>query len=298
MGEEDGGRRPGDTPQPPTSRPGLLDLSPEERQAAFDEHGPGAFMRFRDVYTDPEANAIACELFRHEISKVVHDPEVAAKLQPTGYPLACKRQVLDSGYYETFNRDDVTLHDLRRDPLVEITPTGVRTTGGEVELDVLILATGFDAMTGALERIDLRGRDGRTLRDAWADGPRTYLGLQIEGFPNLFTITGPGSPSVLSNMIVAIEHHVDWIIECIGHVDAEGLSTIEPSPEAVEAWVEHVNETAEGTMYTAPTCNSWYLGSNIEGKARVFMPYVGGFGRYRRRCAEIAEAGYEGFVLR
>ena len=296
-GEPGGEPRPGDTPQPPTRRPGLLDLSPEERQAAFDRHGPGAFMRFRDVYTDPEANDVACDLFRREIAKIVDDPETAAALQPHEYPLACKRQVLDTGYYETFNRPDVTLHDLRRHPLVEITQKGVRTADGEVELDVLVLATGFDAMTGALERIDIRGRDDLSLSEAWADGPRTYLGLQMAGFPNLFTITGPGSPSVLSNMIVAIEHHVDWIMDCLDHLAQAGLSTIEPEPDAVAAWVDHVNETAEGTMYTAPNCNSWYLGSNIEGKARVFMPYVGGFGRYRRRCAEIAEGGYEGFAL-
>lgn len=292
-----GNAPPADTPRPSRDRSGLLDLSPEERRAAFDRHGPAAFMRFRDVYTDPEANAVACDLFLREIDKLVDDPEVAEALKPREYPLACKRQVLDTDYYRTFNRADVSLVDLRRDPLVAITPSGVRTAGGVVELDVLVLATGFDAMTGALQRIDIRGRDGAALADRWADGPRTYLGLQVAGFPNLFTVTGPGSPSVLANMIVAIEQHVDWIVDCLGHLDQAGLSTIEPTPDAVEAWVAHVNDLAEGTMYTAPSCNSWYLGSNIEGKARVFMPYVGGFGRYRQRCQEIAEADYEGFVL-
>ena len=173
----------------------------------------------------------------------------------------------------------------------------MRTTDGHVELDVLIFATGFDAMTGALERIDLRGRDGRTVRDAWADGPRTYLGLQVAGFPNLFTVTGPGSPSVLANVIVAIEQHVEWIAECIGHLRANGLHTIETTDEAAEAWGRHVNEVAEGTMYVAPSCNSWYLGANIPGKPRQFLPYVGGLGRYRARCDEVVANGYEGFVL-
>ncbi len=280
-----------------TPKRGLLDLSPAEQQAEFDANGPGAFMRFRDVYLDPEANEVACALFRREIDKLVDDPEVAEALKPVEYPLACKRQVLDTDYYTTFNRDDVTLVDLRRDPLVAITADGVQTEAGEVELDVLVLATGFDAMTGALTRIDIRGREGERLTDTWADGPRTYLGLQVAGFPNLFTVTGPGSPSVLANMIVAIEHHVDWIMNCIDAVEGRGAATIEPTVEAVDTWVDHVNEVAEHTMYTAPSCNSWYLGSNIEGKSRVFMPYVGGLGRYRRRCAEVVAEDYQGFVI-
>ena len=293
---------------PRTPRPGILDLTPEQRVEAFDQHGPAAFMSFADVYRDPEANAVACELFRREIRKVVADPAVAERLEPRDYPLACKRQVIDTNYYETFNRDDVALVDLRTQPLVEVTPAGVCIGGGEssegasgegeeVGLDVLVLATGFDAMTGALERIDIRGRGGLLLRDRWADGPRTYLGLQVEGFPNLFTITGPGSPSVLSNVIVAIEQHVEWIADCLRYLTDNQRSTIETTKEAVEDWVAHVNEVAEGTMYVAPDCNSWYLGSNIEGKARVFMPYVGGLGRYRKRCDEVAAKGYEGFVL-
>ncbi|MEL6983689.1 MAG: cyclohexanone monooxygenase, partial [Actinomycetota bacterium] len=284
--------------RPTRAKRGLLDLSPEERQQAFDEHGPGTFMRYRDVYLDPEANELACELFRREIDKLIDDPRVADALKPTGYPLACKRQVLDTNYYETFNRDDVDLVDLRREPLVEITPTGVRTEAGETELDVLVLATGFDAMTGALTRIDIRGRGGERLTDAWADGPCTYLGLQVAGFPNLFTITGPGSPSVLANMIIAIEHHVDWVVDCLDAVEATGGSTIEATTDAVADWVAHVNEVADGTMYTAPSCNSWYLGSNIDGKARVFMPYVGGLGRYRAHCAQVVTDDYRGFEIR
>ncbi|MFV0256847.1 MAG: flavin-containing monooxygenase [Acidimicrobiales bacterium] len=292
-----GDGRPADTPEPRRRRRGLGELSPEERRDAFDEYGRGAFQRFRDVYTDAEANELACELFRREIRKIVHDPETAAALEPHHYPLACKRQVLDTDYYETFNRPDVTLVDLRREALVTITPTGVETSDGHHRLDVLVLATGFDAMTGALERIDLRGRGGRRLGAVWADGPRTLLGLQVEGFPNLFTVTGPGSPSVLANMIVAIEQHVDWIVEAMDAVDRVGATTIEPTAAAVEEWVAHVNEVAEGTMYTAPSCNSWYLGSNIEGKVRVFMPYVGGFGRYREHCLDVAAHGYPGFLL-
>ena len=295
-GDDDTGGAAG-TPQTRDRRPGLLDLDPDERRAVFDQHGPGAFMRFRDVYLDPEANAVACQLFLDEIDKLVDDPEVAEALKPRQYPLACKRQVLDTDYYITFNRADVALVDLRQDPLVEVTPTGIRTASGETEIDVLVLATGFDAMTGALSRIDIQGREGQRLVDTWADGPRTYLGLQMAGFPNLFTVTGPGSPSVLANMIVAIEHHVDWIMDCLDHLDRSGASTIEPAVEAVDGWVAEVNEAAEGTMYTAPSCNSWYLGSNIEGKSRVFMPYVGGFGRYRRRCQDIVDRGYEGFVI-
>lgn len=216
---------------------------------------------------------------------------------PKGYPLGCKRQVLDTHFYETFNRDNVDVVDLREEPLVTITENGIETSSGHRETDVIVLATGFDAMTGALDRIDIRGRDGRPLREAWADGPRTFLGLQVAGFPNLFTITGPGSPSVLSNMIVAIEHHVDWITECLDHLRDRGLSTIEATESAQEDWVDHVNEVADGTMYTAPSCASWYLGSNIPGKKRVFMPYVGGLGRYRDRCAEVVADDYAGFAL-
>ena len=153
-------------------------------------------------------------------------------------------------------------------------------------------------MTGALDRIDIRGRDGVALRDKWADGPRAYLGLQIAGFPNLFTITGPGSPSVLSNVIVAIEQHVEWIAACVQHLRDLGIATIEATPEAEAAWGQHVNEVAEGTMYVAPGCASWYVGANIPGKARTFMPYVGGAGRYRATCEEIVANGYEGFALR
>jgi len=205
--------------------------------------------------------------------------------------------VIDTGYYEAFNRDNVTLVDLRRGGIERITAAGVQTAQGLFEVDALIYATGFDAMTGALARIDIRGRKGQALEARWEAGPRSYLGLQVHGFPNLFTVTGPGSPSVLSNMIVSIEQHVDWIADCIAHLDRNGLATIEPTEEAEDAWIAHVNEVAEGTMLTAPSCNSWYLGANIPGKPRIFMPYVGGVGEYRRKCDEVVTRGYEGFRL-
>ena len=206
--------------------------------------------------------------------------------------------MFDTGYYEAFKRDNVTLKDLREDPIESITRKGVVTASGEVrEFDVLIYATGFDAMTGALNRIDIVGRNGRHLKDKWADGPKAYLGLQSAGFPNLFTITGPGSPSVLSNMLVSIEQHVDWVTDCIEYLGARGLTAIEAQEAAEDAWVQHVNEVAEGTMFTAPSCSSWYLGANVPGKPRIFMPYVGGVGNYRRKCDEVAANNYEGFVL-
>jgi cyclohexanone monooxygenase len=278
-------------------RPEIRNTTPDERRAAFDKRGFGVFQYYRDVYRDLEANELACELYRDHVHQVVEDPGVADALSPTDYPLGCKRQVLDTDYYQTFNRPDVSLVDLETDPLVTMTANGVKTESGEQAFDMIVLATGFDAMTGALDRIDIRGRNGRALKEAWAEGPRTYLGLQVAGFPNLFTVTGPGSPSVLSNMLVAIEHHVDWITECLIRLRDDEMATIEPTIEAQDDWVDHVNEVAEDTMYTAPNCASWYLGSNIDGKARVFMPYVGGLGRYRQRCAEVVAGGYEGFVL-
>ncbi len=280
-----------------TKRPGILDLTPEQRQDTFQQLGFKSFDRWRDIYRDLDANEVACELYRDHVRAIVADPAVAEKLLPKDYPLGCKRQVLDTNYYEAFNRPNVELVDLRAEPLQEVTATGVRTADRHIELDVLVLATGFDAMTGALERIDLRGRGGRSIREAWAGGPATYLGLQIAGFPNLFTVTGPGSPSVLSNVIVAIEQHVEWITDCMVALRDCGVRTIETTDEAAAEWGRHVLEVAQGTMYVAPGCSSWYLGANIEGKPQVFMPYVGGLGRYRTRCEEVAANGYEGFVL-
>ena len=191
----------------------------------------------------------------------------------------------------------MTLIDLRQTPLNKVTAKGVETSQDEYELDVLIYATGFDAMTGALLRANIKGRDGRSLNDKWRYGPVAYLGLQMQGFPNLFTVTGPGSPSVLCNMIVAIEQHINWIGDCIDFMQQSNAATIEPTETAEQEWIEHVNEVAVGTMYTAPSCNSWYLGANIPGKPRIFMPYVGGYPRYKARCEEVAANGYEGFQL-
>jgi cyclohexanone monooxygenase len=273
----------------------LMEATPEQRMQALDEKGwLGAFL-WSDVVLDMEANKAATELYGEMIRRVVKDPETAASLVPH-YPFGCKRVIIDVDYFETFNRDNVTLVDLRKDALREITPSGIRTETRTFEFDVIVLATGFDAMTGALTRIDIKGRDGRSLADEWTGGPRTYLGLQVEGFPNLFTITGPGSPSVLSNMVTSIEQHVEWISDLLEHMREHGHDVIEPTPDAQDEWVKHVATFAFGVRVD-PTCASWYLGANVPGKPRVYMPYSGGVPTYRERCRAVAEAGYEGFVL-
>lgn len=273
----------------------LLETTAKQREAQVEREGFDAIRRYLDVQLDLGANELACEMYRQQVDRIVNDPETAAGLMPRGYPIGCKRPVIDTDYYATFNRDNVTLVDLRRGGIERITPTGVRTGQRQFDLDALIYATGFDAMTGAVLSIDVRGRGGMTLRESWAGGPRAYLGLQVNGFPNLFTVTGPGSPSVLSNMIVSIEQHVDWIGDCIAHMDRNDLATIEPLRDAQDTWIAHVNEVAKGSMLTAPTCNSWYLGANIPGKPRIFMPYVGGVGEYRKKCDEVVANDYEGF---
>ncbi|RYI16130.1 MAG: NAD(P)/FAD-dependent oxidoreductase, partial [Acetobacteraceae bacterium] len=253
-----------------------LEVTPEERQAEYEARwarGGTAFMAsFADLITNRDANDTAADFVRAKIRGLVKDPAVAEILAPKGYPIGTKRICVDTDYFETFNRDNVTLVDVRDAPIEAITAKGVRTRHGEVEVDAIVFATGFDAMTGALTRIDIRGRDGLGLAEKWEDGPRTYLGLMTAGFPNLFMITGPGSPSVLSNMIVSIEQHVDWLTECLAHLRARGLETIEATREAEGQWVEHVNEVADRTLY--PAANSWYMGANILGKPRVFMPYI------------------------
>ncbi len=280
---------PGDTP--------ILDATEDEQLAMLEERGWDASRAWSDVASNPDANELGCELYREMVRRTVDDPETAEKLTPRGYPIGCKRPVVNSNYYESFNRDNATIVDLRRGGIERITETGIQTAQGHFELDVIVFATGFDAMTGALARVDIQGRDGYELRDAWAAGPRTYLGLQVAGFPNLFMISGPGSPSVLANMVVCSEQHVEWIGACLAHVREHGYRTIEPTPEAQDGWVEHVNKVAEGTMYTAPSCASWYLGANIPGKPRVFLPYVGGLPGYIKKVDAVAAAGYEGFAL-
>ena len=281
--------------EPPTAK--LLPLSDEERQAVVDKYGFGATRMFADIATDLDANILAREMYAQVLRKLVKDPETARKLTPSEYPIGCKRSVIDQDYFTTFNRENVKLVDLRDEPFVAVNETGIETTAGQYDFDVIVYATGFDAMTGALNRIDIRGNGGQTLKEKWAAGPRNYLGLMAVGFPNLFTITGPGSPSVLSNMLVSIEQHVDWIADCLACLRSEGRDTIEPTVEAEDRWVNHVNEVADGTMYVEPSCNSWYLGANVPGKVRQFMPYVGGVGRYRETCDQVAANGYEGFVL-
>ena len=277
-----------------------MEATPEERQAEFDRRWQiGGFEVsgiFADSGSDLAANAVVADLAAARIRAIVKDPAVADLLTPKDYPFGAKRLCVDTNYYATFNRDNVSLVDIRTAPLEAITPAGIRTSGGEYPCDAIVLATGFDAMTGALDRIDIRGRDGARLKDRWAEGPRTYLGLMVAGFPNLFTITGPGSPSVLSNMITSIEQHVEWIADCLAHLSDHQQATIEPTPEAEDAWVGHVNEIASGTLY--PLANSWYMGANVPGKPRQFLPYAGGVGVYREHCAGIAERGYEGFELR
>ena len=276
-----------------------LETEETERRRVFEDRwSRGGFSvgaAFADLGVDPAANAMAPAFVAGKIRQIVRDPAVAETLTPKSYPFGTKRLCIDTGYYETFNRPNVTLVDVARSPIQEITPEGVRTADAHYPVDVLVLAIGFDAMTGALSRIDIRGRAGTALRDAWADGPRAYLGLMAAGFPNLFLVTGPGSPSVLSNMIVSIEQHVDWIADCIANLERTGRGLIEPTREAQDAWVDHVNETAAGTLF--PLANSWYMGANVPGKTRVFMPYLGGVGVYRERCDAVAANGYEGFLL-
>jgi cyclohexanone monooxygenase len=276
-----------------------LAVSPEERERQYDlrwhRGGLGFNATFADLLTSQDANDTAADFFRAKIRAIVRDPLVAETLCPRSYPVGTKRLCVDTSYYDTFNRDNVTLVDVRKSPIEAITPKGVQTRDATYDLDALVFATGFDAMTGALLNIDIRGRAGQTLQQKWEAGPRSYLGVAIAGFPNLFTITGPGSPSVLSNMIVSIEQHVDWIADCVTYLRRHDRRSIEPSLDAEDAWVQHVNDVGHATLY--PRADSWYMGANVPGKPRVFMPYVGGVGLYRQKADEVAALGYEGFVL-
>jgi len=276
-----------------------LAVPAEERQREYENRwnrgGLGFSAAYTDLLTNKNANDTAADFFRAKIRDIVRDPAVARALTPQDYPLGTKRLCVDTGYYATFNRDNVTLVDLRKTPIEAITRQGVRTSEADYEVDAIVFATGFDAMTGALLSIDIRGRGGRPLRDMWAAGPRTYLGISVAGFPNFFTITGPGSPSVLSNMIVSIEQHVDWIADCLTYLGRHGHASIEATAEAQEAWVQHVNAVGHMTLY--PLAKSWYMGANVPGKPRIFMPYIGGVGVYRQKCDEVAAKGYAGFVL-
>ncbi|MDH4076634.1 MAG: alpha/beta hydrolase fold domain-containing protein, partial [Acidimicrobiia bacterium] len=286
-------------PITPSQEP-MFTLAPEEIRRRLEAGWEAADLltlnsSFADVIVNPAANEVVQEFFREKIREKVTDPQVAEDLSPRTFPIYTKRQCLDTNYYETFNLPHVKLVNLRRTPITSITETGIDTTKESMMFDAIVFATGFDAMTGAIVAVDIRGRDGVELADVWAHGPRTYLGLNVHGFPNFFTITGPGSPSVLSNMVVSIEQHVDWITGTLEYLRAEGLETIEATETAQDGWVSHVNDWADITLF--PQANSWYMGANVPGKPRVFLPYVGGVGPYRAICDEVVERGYLGFEL-
>ena len=277
-----------------------LATPPEERQALYEAAWKKGGLEFRATFEDmmvsKEANDTAAEFIRGKIREIVKDPVTAAKLSDIDHPYATKRPPIDTNYFETFNRPNVTLVDVKAAPIERIEPDGVRTTDAPYPLDIIVFATGFDAMTGPMLRMNITGRGGVSLAQAWEAGPRTYLGLQIAGFPNLFTVTGPGSPSVLCNMPVAIEQHAEWIADCIAYMRAHGLERIEATPDAVENWVDRVNTAASATLLPLAK-SSWYLGANVPGKPQVFMPYAGGMVRYREICDDIAARKYEGFAL-
>lgn len=275
------------------------DLGDDELRRVFEYRwrmGGLAFVYcFNDFAKSKRVNNAAAEFVRSKIAGIVKDPATAEKLAPRDYPIGAKRLCVDSFYYETFNRDNVRLVDLKQEPIETVTATGIRTTSTHHDLDAIILATGFDAMTGALTRIDIAGKAGRKLGRKWDQAPKTLLGLAVAGFPNLFLVTGPGSPSVFSNMVTSIEQMVDWIVDCLGHMRRHGFREIEATEEAEESWFSHVNEVAGQTLMLA--ANSWYVGANVAGKPRVFMPYLGGVGPYLHACEDSAKNGYKGFEL-
>ena len=274
------------------------EMSPSARrrelEARWETGGLCMYSVFKDVLMNDEANEIAAAFIREKIRGLVHAPQVAALLSPHSF-VGCKRICLDTDYFATFNRPNVTLVDISDAPVEEITRAGLRTGGREYELDTIVFAIGYDAMTGPLLRVDIRGVGGQTLKAKWADGPRTYLGLLVEGFPNLFTITGPSSPSVLTNMVPAIEQHVEWIADCIANARACGRPRIEATREAEDGWMAHHEEVAAETLF--PSCNSWYVGANVPGKPRKVTPYTGGFPTYIEKCDAVVANGYEGFSL-
>ena len=276
-----------------------LSVPEEERRAAYErrwETGGVNFMRtFCDLILDRDANHTAAEFVRAKIAETVRDPETARTLMPHDHPIGSKRICIDTDYFQVYNRPNVRLVSIREAPIERMEADALRTTDARHPLDALVFATGFDAVTGALNAIDIRGTDGARLRDEWAGGPRSHLGLMTAGFPNLFTITGPGSPSILTNVVVSIEQHVEWIADAIAHLEARGAQTMEAEPEAEAEWMAEVGRAAARTLFVE--ANSWYLGANIPGKPRVFLPYAGGFNAYVRICREVVAGGYRGFRI-
>ena len=277
-----------------------LEVSAEERNAKYEqkwqEGGSISFLySYNDLLTNKAANDTASEFVRNKIRATVKDPKTAELLCPNDHPIGTKRLILDTNYYETYNLEHVELVDVRSAPIQEITEKGIRTADAEYELDAIVFATGFDAMTGALAEIDVVGVDGLKLKDEWKGGPQTYLGLMCAGFPNMFMITGPGSPSVKTQMILGIEQHTDWIVDLVKHMREQGATRADANGDAQQRWVQHVNEVADSTLY--PLANSWYVGANIPGKPRVFMPYVGGFHVYKKKCDAVVANGYEGIAF-
>ena len=275
-----------------------LEVSDQEREAIFEEQWKMGGFQFRaafnDILTSQEANDTAAEFIRKKIREIVRNPKTAELLADIDHPFAAKRPPIDADYFETYNRDNVELISIRETPLERITSKGIKTSDREYEFDIIVFATGFDAMTGSLLKMDITGRDKRSLKDYWNAGPRTYLGLQVPGFPNMFTITGPGSPSVLCNMPPAIEQHVNWITDCIRHMQEKGLERVETTEQASDYWQQQVDDAANATLLPKVK-HSWYLGANVPGKPQVFMPYAGGLARYREICNEMVAKDYQGF---
>ncbi|MBV5245759.1 NAD(P)/FAD-dependent oxidoreductase [Mycolicibacterium sp. PAM1] len=276
-----------------------MEATPEERRAAFErrwELGGVLFSKtFSDQMIDPVANEEARRFYEEKVRAVIDDPEVADLLIPDDHPIGTKRICTDTNYFQTFNRPNVRLLSVRKTPIESIDATGITTSDAHYDIDALVLATGFDAMTGALAKIDIVGRGGQSLREDWAEGPRTYLGLGVDGFPNLFLVSGPGAPAVLANMVLHAEAHVNWIADAITHLDSHGHTALEATAESVDNWIAECNRRAEATLF--PRANSWYMGANVPGKPRVFMLFIGGFGVYLDICAEVAAAGYKGFQI-
>ncbi len=279
--------------------PRAAKLTPTEQletlEAGWRQGGLLMWNVFSDLMTDRTANDVTAEFIQNKIRETVKDPKTAELLCPRSHPVGSKRLCVDSGYYEAFNRENVSLVDVSAEPIETMVESGVLQGGKTHHLDALVFATGFDAMTGTMLGMDIRGKKGMCLQEKWSEGPQSLLGIAISGFPNMFTITGPGSPSVLSHVLMAIEQHVDWIADCLCHMRQSGYVQIEASDEAETSWGEHVQEVANGTFFRE--ASSWYMGANVPGKPRVFMPYTGGAHKYRAHCNEVAAAGYEGFVL-